>query len=153
MYTKEEAKAIRIGFWQGFKSYCRKKRIDRRWVLTGVKIKSVQLKFFADDRKALVMFQIDHKNDLRRFEIYECFLAYRKLFAGVCGSELIWEEEYEGVEKDRRVSAIFFELPGVSLYNAGDWEKIYAFFVEKMPLLEELYFEYRDLINARLKDC
>ncbi|MCR9010721.1 DUF4268 domain-containing protein [Gabonibacter chumensis] len=153
MYTKEEAKAIRISFWQGFKSYCRRKRIDRRWVLTGVKIKSVQLKFFADDRKALVMFQIDHKNDLRRFEIYECFLAYRKLFAGICGSELMWEEEYEGVEKDRRVSAIFFELPGVSLYNAGDWEKIYAFFVEKMPLLEELYFEYRDLINARLKEC
>ena len=30
-------------------------------------------------------------------------------------------------------------------------EGIYAFFVEKMILLEEAYWEYRDLINERLK--
>ena len=73
MWSKEEAKELKINFWNGFKRYCSKHKIYRKWVLTGVKIKSTQLKFYADEQKALVLFQIDHKNDLRRYEIYECF--------------------------------------------------------------------------------
>ena len=151
MYTKEEAKELRLNFCNGFKQYCRRHHVYRKWVLTGVKIKSVQLKFYVDTRKALVLFQIDHKNDLRRFEVYECFLSYQNLFWQEAGEDLRWEEEYGGIE-GQEVSAIYFELPGVNLYNPADWEGIYAFFVDKMPRLEDLYFEYRDLINARLKD-
>ncbi|WP_276802571.1 DUF4268 domain-containing protein [Odoribacter laneus] len=150
MLGKEEAKEIRVNFWKGLKRYCAKHRIYRKWVLTGVKIKSVQLKFYADSRKALALFQIDHKNDLRRYEIYEIFLSYRKLITESCGVDLKWEEDYRGIE-DCVVSAIYFELEGVNIYRQEDWEKIYAFFTQKMILLEEVYWEYRDLINERLK--
>lgn len=151
MFTREERKEARVAFWEGFRQYCRRQRVYRRWVLTGVKIKSVQLKFYVDDRKALVLFQIDHKNVLRRFEVYECFLSYQNLFRQSAGEDLQWEEEYRGIE-GQEVSAIYFELPGVNIYRQTDWERIYAFFVDKMPRLEELYFEFRDLINARLKE-
>ncbi len=150
MWSKEEAKELRINFWNGFKRYCSKHRIYRKWVLTGVKIRSTQLKFYVDDQKALVLFQIDHKNEFRRYEVFECFQSYRKLMASDCGEDLKWEEEYTGMG-DRSVSAIYFELSGVNLYQKEDWERIYAFFVEKMPLLENAYWEYRDLINERLK--
>ena len=150
MFTKEEAKTLRVNFWKGFKHYCAKNHIYRKWVLTGVKIKSVQLKFFVDERKALVLFQIDHKNTLRRYEIYECFLPYRKLFSEVCGEDLQWEVDYKGIDQ-QVVSAIYFELPDVNLYNTADWERIYAFFAKKMPLLEDLYYEYRDMITERMK--
>lgn len=150
MWSKGEAKEHRIEFWNGFKRYCSRHHIYRKWVLTGVKIKSVQLKFYADEQKALVLFQIDHKNDLRRYEIYECFQAYRKLMAESCGEDLKWEEDYPGIGT-RPVSAIYFELPDVNLYRPEDQEKIYTFFAEKMPLLEEAYWEYRDLVNERLK--
>lgn len=151
MFTKEEAKEIRVKFWEGFKRYCKRKHIYRKWVLTGVKIPSVQLKFYVDREKALVLFQIDHRNELRRFEVYECMLSYQTLFRAECGEELKWEEEYTGIE-GQEVSAIYFELSGVNLYRTEDHERIYAFFAEKMPLLEDLYYEYRDLINERLKD-
>ena len=98
-----------------------------------------------------MLFQIDHRNELRRFEVYECILSYQTLFRAECGEELKWEEEYTGIE-GQKVSAIYFELPGVNLYRTQDHELIYAFFAEKMPLLEDLYYEYRDLINERLKD-
>lgn len=150
MLSKEEAKALRADFWGGFKRYCGRHRLNRRWVLTGVKIRSTQLKFYIDREKALVLFQIDHKNALRRYEVYECFLSYRKLMGESCGPDLRWEEDYENID-GRTVSAVFFELPGVNLYNRDDWEKVYAFFAEKMVLLEEIYWEYRDLINERLK--
>lgn len=151
MLSKEEAKGLRMEFWTGFKRYCARKRMNRRWVLTGVKIKCVQLKFYADTQKALVLFQIDHKNPLRRYEVYECFLAYRKLMKESCGEELKWEEDYNGID-ERLVSAIYFELPEVSIYKKEDWEHIYAFFAQKMILLEEAYWEYKDLINAQLKN-
>ena len=149
MFTKEEAKESRLAFWKGFKRYCGKHRVDRRWVLTGVKIPSTQLKFHAGQEKALVLFQIDHRNPLRRYEVYEVFLAYQNLFAATGGDALKWEEEYDGIG-GHRVSAIYFELPAVSIYHPEEWEHIYAFFVEKMPLLEELYFEYREVIHGVL---
>lgn len=150
MWSKEELKEWRVNFWNGFKCYCSKHKIYRKWILTGVKIRSTQLKFYADEQKALVLFQIDHKNDLRRYEVYECFQAYRKLMAADCGEELKWEEDYSGMG-ERPVSVIYFELQGVNMYCKEDWEQIYAFFAEKMPLLEEVYWEYRDLITGQLK--
>ena len=152
MLTKEEAKERRLNFWNGFKRYCSQQRIHRRWVLTGVKIKGVQLKFHADTEKALVLFQIDHRNDLQRYEIYECIMSYQTLMAESCGPDLRWEEDYTGLG-ERTVSAIYFELPGVNINRTEDWEAIYAFFAAKMILLEEAYWEYRDLINERLKEC
>lgn len=151
MWSKEEVKELRIHFWNGFKRYCSRHQIYRKWVLTGVKIKSTQLKFHVDEQKALVLFQIDHKNDLRRYEIFECFQSYRKLMAADCGEDLKWEEDYRGIDEHHPVCAIYFELSGVSIYRQEDWERIYAFFAEKMPLLEEAYWEYRDLITERLK--
>lgn len=151
MWSKEEVKQLRVDFWSGFKRYCSRNRIYRKWVLTGVKIKSTQLKFYADEEKALVMFQIDHRSDFRRYEVYECFQPYRKLMAADCGEDLHWEEDYLGLG-ERPVSAIFFELRDVNMYRKEDWERIYKFFAEKMPLLEEAYWEYRDLITERIKD-
>ena len=150
MWSKEEIKQLRVDFWSGFKRYCSRHRIYRKWVLTGVKIKSTQLKFYADEEKALVMFQIDHRSDLRRYEVYECFQPYRKLMAMDCGEDLLWEEDYLGLG-ERPVSAIYFELQGVNIYRKEDWERIYDFFATKMPLLEEAYWEYRDLITERIK--
>ena len=150
MLSKEEVRELRLNFWKGFKRYCCKQGINRHWVLTGVKIRSTQLKFYADREKALVLFQIDHKNTLRRYEVYECFLSYRKLMGESCGADLKWDEEYTGIG-DRTVSAVYFELKGVDMLRTEDWERMYAFFAEKMILLEEAYWEYRDLINERLK--
>ena len=80
-------------------------------MLTGVKIRSTQLKFYADREKALVLFQIDHKNELRRFEVYECMLSYQTLFRAECGDELKWEEEYTGIE-GQEISGDLFRVAG-----------------------------------------
>jgi len=151
MFTKEEEKNLRILFWSSFKTYCIKNRIYRKWVLTGVKIKSTQLKFYADNNKAIVLFQIDHKNDVRRYEVYETFLPYKKLFTKVCGAGLKWNEDFTEID-NRPISAIYFKLDGVNILRKLDWNKIYAFFVEKMTILEGLYWEYKDVIVEQIKE-
>ncbi len=151
MWSKEEAKELRMNFWNGFKRYCSRHEIDRKWVLKGVKIKSTQLKFYIDGQKALVLFQIDHKNDLRRYEIYERFQAYQKLMLADCGEDLKWEEDFDEIG-ERPISAIYFELRDVNIFRQSDWDKVYEFFSVKMPLLEEAYWEYRDVITEGLKN-
>ena len=124
MWSKDEAKELRLNFWSGFKRYCSRHGVYQKWLLTGVKIKSVQLKFYVDEQKALVLFQIDHKSDFRRYEIYECFQAYRKLMTANCGEDLKWEEDFHEIG-ERPISAIYFELPSVSIFRQSDWNKIY----------------------------
>lgn len=149
MLSKEEAKELKLSFWTGFRRYCGSKHINRRWVLTGVKIRNTQLKFFVDREKAYAMFQIDHKTKEHRYEVFDCFATYRKLLAGMCGEDLLWERDFEMDE--RLVSAVYFRLDGVNIYRKEDWEKIYDFFIEKMILLEDAYWELREAIEEQLK--
>lgn len=151
MFTKEEEKNLRILFWSSFKTYCIKNSNYRKWVLTGVKIKSTQLKFYVDNNKAIVLFQIDHKNDVRRYEVYEAFLPYKKLFTKASGSDLKWNEDFTEID-NRPISAIYFKLDGVNVLRKTDWNKIYAFFIEKMTILEGLYWEYKDVIIEQIKE-
>lgn len=150
MYTKDEKKEIKLSFWKGFKRYCAKKRINRKWVLTGVRIPNTQLKFHSDEEKAMVLFQIDHKNFIRRYEVYEVFQSYAKLINDETDGELIWDEDYYGIG-DRALSVIYFKLDNVNILTENDWGKIYSFFVDKMIKLEDVYWEYKDLIIGMLK--
>ncbi|MCK9164022.1 MAG: DUF4268 domain-containing protein [Bacteroidales bacterium] len=149
MFDKEEKQAINTAFWNGFKTYCHKKKVKRRWLMSKISIKSTQLKFYADHNKALVLFQIDNKSDEKRLEIYSYFYAFRKLWDIEAGEGLIWEENYNGIDNSI-LSAVYFELRGVSIYKKEDYEKIYSFFATKMIVLEDIYLEYKEVLSNQI---
>ncbi|HBN05191.1 MAG TPA: DUF4268 domain-containing protein [Bacteroidales bacterium] len=149
MFTKEEKKAINKAFWDGFKTYCHKKKIKRKWLLSKISIKHTQLKFYADHNKALVLFQIDNKSDEKRLEVFSYFKAMRKLWDEEAGEGLMWSERFNGID-DNEVSAIYFQLDGVNIYNKEDHNKIYDFFVKKMTILEDIYLEYGEVLADQI---
>lgn len=149
MFSKEEKQAINKDFWEGFKTYCHKHKIKRKWLLTKISIKSTQLKFYADNKKALVLFQIDHKSGEKRQEIYSYFYAFKKLWDKEAGNDLKWCENFDGVE-DKIVSAVYFELYGVNILKKEDKEYIYNFFVKKMTILEDIYLEYKEVLSYQI---
>ena len=149
MFSKEEKQAINKEFWEGFKTYCHKHKIKRKWLLTKISIKSTQLKFYADNKKALVLFQIDNKSEEKRKEIYSYFYAFRKLWDKEAGNDLIWCENFDEVE-NKTVSAVYFELINVNIYNQDNHEKIYDFFVKKMSILEDIYMEYKEVLSYQI---
>lgn len=149
MFTREEKKAINKAFWDGFKTYCHKKKIKRKWLLSKISIKHTQLKFYADQNKALVLFQIDNKSDEKRLVIFSYFNAMRKLWDEEAGEGLIWSERFKGID-DNEVSAIYFKLDEVNIYKKEDHEKIYAFFVKKMTILEDIYLEYGEVLADQI---
>jgi len=117
--------------------------------MSKISIKSTQLKFYADHNKALVLFQIDNKSDEKRLEIYSYFYAFRKLWDIEAGEGLIWEENYNGIDNSI-LSAVYFELRGVSIYKKEDYEKIYSFFATKMIVLEDIYLEYKEVLSNQI---
>ena len=59
--------------------------------------------------------------------------------AADCGEDLKWEEDYQGIG-NRSVSAIYFELIGVNMYEQEDAEKIlyYGHMTEKEIVINNL---------------
>ncbi|MFA6200286.1 MAG: DUF4268 domain-containing protein [Bacteroidales bacterium] len=149
MFSKEEKQAINTSFWEGFKTYCHKHKIKRKWLLSKISIKSTQLKFYADHNKALVLFQIDNKSEEKRHEIYSYFYAMKKLWDKEAGNDLKWSENFDGVQ-NKIVSAVYFELDGVNMLKKDDNEQIYVFFVKKMTILEDIYMEYKEVLSYQI---
>ncbi len=149
MYTKEEAKAIKLQFWDGFKRYSKKRgRKMTSWVLKGTQIKEVQLKFDLNKEGAFVMLQVDSKLDTRRLSVFESFEKYKSVINETCGSELIWDKHYF-IRGFKEVSVLYYHLEGISILNQNDWDKCYGFFFNQMLLLEEAFLDVKEVVMHR----
>lgn len=147
MYTKEEAREVKVKFWDGFKRYSKTKgRKMTSWVLRGTQIKEVQLKFDLNENGAFVLLQIDSKLDSKRISVYEKFEKYKPVISETCGPELKWERDYL-IEGFKEVSMIYFQLPGAIVYKKEEWETYYHFLFEKMSILEEAYLDVKEVIQ------
>ncbi len=149
MYTKDEAKAIKTAFWDGFKRYSKKKgRKMTSWVLKGTQIKEVQLKFDITEEGAFVMLQIDSKLDTSRLAVFESFEKYKPVIDETCGSDLIWDKHYY-IKGFKEVSALYYHLPNVSIYNKENNDSCFEFFFKHMCLLEEAFLDVKEVIMYR----
>lgn len=149
MFSREERQRLHREFWDGLKEYQRSKGIKRRWLLNRISIPFAQLKFYVDHKKAMVLFQIDHKTQEERREVYSYFYAMRKLWEEDLGEPLIWEENYLGFG-EREVSIIALSMDGVNIYRPEDHEKIYDFLIEKMIGMEAIHEEYKEVLEYQI---
>lgn len=149
MYTKDEAKAFKIGFWDGFKRYSKKKgRKMTSWVLKGTQMKEVQLKFDLNEEGAFVVLQVDSKLDANRLAVFESFEKYKTVIDETSGQDLIWNKNYY-IKGFKEVSVMYYHLPDISIYKKDDWEKCYDFFFKQMSLLEEAFLEVKEVVMHR----
>jgi hypothetical protein len=150
MYTKEEAKAIKLQFWDGFKRYSKKRgRKMTSWVLKGTQIKEVQLKFDLNIEGAFVMLQVDSKLDSSRLSVFESFEKYKPVIDETCGSELIWDKHYF-IKGFKEVSVMYYQLKDVSILNQNDWDKCYEFFFNQMILLEGAFLDVKEVVMYKV---
>lgn len=147
MYTKEEAKEIKVKFWDGFKRYSKTNgRKMTSWVLRGTQIKEVQLKFDLNEKGAFVVLQIDSKLDSKRISVYEKFEKYKPVIMESCGSDLKWERDFF-IEGFKDVSVIYFQLPGANVHKKEEWDTYFQFLFKKMSILEEAYLDVKEVIQ------
>ena len=150
MYSKEEAKQMRMDFWEGFKKYStpRRRRAgkNREWVLQKTGIKSVCLKFDIQKEKALVGVEVFHRDKYIEGLYYEKFECLRGILRDAFGDALIWQPDYIS-EEGRQFALIYVEKEHVGIHKPETWNDTYRFFYENMMKFEDIFVEYKEFIQ------
>ena len=76
MYSKKEALFIKKEFWVAFASV-----YPRKWLLYDTKIKDVTFKFYVDNKKAQVLFDIEPKEEELRKVYFEKIESLKKVLS------------------------------------------------------------------------
>ena len=140
MFSKEEALQIKKEFWISFAT-----EYPRKWLLHNTKIKDVSFKFYADNKKAQVLLDIEPKSQEKRIIYYEKIESLKTILLEYL-PEAIFEREFF-LENGKLLSRIWVNLDGVSINNKKSWPTIFEFFETHMSAFEMFFYEYQDYIS------
>lgn len=156
MYTQEEAKQLRLQFWEQFGKRCRvhPELIQRKknFILHRTKISGVALRFEADRKGARVILELGQRNEDKRLKAFEVLQNYRIILEEGFTQGLIWEFFHQREDSKKEVCRIYTELTGVDIHRQNLWPDIYNFFIENMLLLEKNFLLLRDVLKEELQN-
>ncbi|AXG75028.1 DUF4268 domain-containing protein [Flavobacterium arcticum] len=141
MFSKAEAQQIKKEFWTTFAD-----TYPRKWILYDTRIKDVSFKFYVDNKKAMVLLDIEPKEDDKRKIYFEKIESLKTILLDDFLPDAIIERDYY-LENGKAISRIWIEKTGISLYNKASWNTIFDFFNEKMDAFERFFYEYEDYIR------
>ncbi|RZJ73420.1 MAG: DUF4268 domain-containing protein [Flavobacterium sp.] len=141
MFSKTEAQKMKKEFWTAFAE-----AYPRKWILYDTRIKDFSFKFYVDNKKAMVLLDIEPKEDEKRKIYYEKMESLKNILIDEFLPEAIFEKDHY-LETGKAISRIWVEQNGISLYNMASWAAIFRFFNIHMDAFERFFFEYEDYIR------
>lgn len=153
MYSKEEAKLLSKEFWIVFARRCEihpelKKR-KKKWILYDTGLAGIDLKFEVSRTEAIVMVEINSRQENRRLEQFEILQKYQKFIEDGFPEGLIWDYCFRR-ESGQEVCRIYTSLPNVDFHRQNQWPEIFNFMIDKMLILENNFMEIKDVVEAEL---
>jgi hypothetical protein len=149
MYSKEEAKQLRLEFWQKLGNRTRRlpgqKGRKRLWIFDNTGIKGLDLRFDVDREKIIVALEINIKKEENRLALFEKLEAAKGLFEEHFGGPLIWDFAYIK-DNGREVCRVYVEQPG-DMYVKESWPQIFTFMIDRMMHLEKAFLEVKDYLR------
>lgn len=154
MYSIEEAKKLRLDFWEQFGKLCeihpllQNKR--KKWMLHRTKIKGISLRFEAGRENAKVLLELGHRNEDKRLKAYEILERYIAIVENGFENGLIWEFYHQRRDSGQEVCRIYTMLENVDFHRRNQWPAIFNFFIENMLQLEENFLAVSDILKEEL---
>jgi hypothetical protein len=153
MYSKDEAKLLRKEFWIVFARRCEivpeLRHKKKKWLLYDTGLAGIDLKFDVTRTEALVMIEINSRQESRRLEIFETLQKYRRFLEEGFAEPLEWDICFVR-ESGQEVCRIFTTLPNVDFHRQNQWPGIFNFMIDNMLLLENNLMEIKDVLDAEL---
>lgn len=150
MYSREEAKELRVAFWNQFREFTNKRRKGKgrtgKWILDKTGINALNLRFHFDEHLALVGIDIETRNLDKRLEMFEKLESTRSQINQALGENTRWELEFIR-ENEKSVSRIYTAIEGVSILDRKSWNRVNMFFFDRMSALEDYFLEYKDYLR------
>ncbi len=155
MYTQEEAKQLRLQFWEQFGKRCRVhpelSQRRKNFILHRTKVSGVALRFEADRQSARVILELGQRNEDKRLKAFEILQKYKIVIEEGFPGGLSWEFYHQREDSQKEVCRIFIEMPGVDIHRQNQWPDIYNFFIANMLQLEENFLLVRDVFKEELE--
>ena len=149
MYSKEEAKELRIAFWNKLENRTRRlpgqKGMVKKWILDNTGIKGLDLRFDVTREYAMVALEINHKDENRRLKLFEKLDACKVLFEESYGEKLSWELVFEK-ENGQNVCRVYKNICS-DFHNKENWTEITNFLVKNMVNMERAFLEVKDFLK------
>lgn len=141
MYSKEQAKQLKKDFWVAFAA-----AYPRKWLLYNTKIKDVALKFYIDNKKAEVIFEISNKDEKLQKIYFQKIESLQTILREDHLPDVIIEENFYN-EDGQRFGKVWVEIDNVSCNKKETWPQIFEFFNEKMSAFEYFFLENENYIR------
>lgn len=141
MFSKAESQKMKKEFWTAFAE-----AYPRKWILYDTKIKDFAFKFYVDNKKAMVLLDIEPKDDDKRKVYFEKMESLKNILIDEYLPEAIFEKDHY-LETGKAISRVWVELNGISLYNMASWAAIFRFFNIHMDAFERFFYEYEDYLR------
>lgn len=154
MYSIEEAKKLRLNFWEQFGKRCEIHPLlhykRKKWILHRTKIKGVALRFEVGRENAGVILELNHRNEDKRLKAYEILERYKAIVEDGFENGLIWEFYHQREDSGQEVCRIYAVKENVDLHSQNQWPEIFNFFIENMLQLEENFLALSDILKEEL---
>ncbi len=142
MYSKAEMQMMKREFWIAFAD-----RYPRKWLLYDTKIKDASFKFHADNRSAAVSFDIENRDDAKRYDYFEKIESLKTILHDEYLPDAGFERDLT-LENGKVISRITVTKNNVGISNRNSWDEIFDFFNDKMNAFELFFYEFEDYIKS-----
>lgn len=150
MYSKEEAKKLRLEFWSRFEHYSavrrRQKGKPEKWMMNKTGIRQLKLKFHIDEKIASVGIDIETRNMDKRLEIFSKLEELKPALEKRTGKEFIWDLDFI-LPTGKSISRISLVKENVSIYDKSTWPEVFPFFHKNMMKIEDFFEEFREILK------
>lgn len=155
MYKQEEAKQLRLNFWEQFGRRCKVhpelRPRKKNFILHRTKIPGVALRFEVDRSVARVILELGQRNEDKRLKAFEILQRFKIILEEGFPEGLIWEFYHQREDSKKEVCRIYTQLADVDIHRQNQWPDIYNFFIDNMLLLEENFLMVRDVFKEELE--
>lgn len=151
MYSKEEKKELKVGFWTELNNTLttagKVKGRNLEWMNYPTQIKRLFFRMEADETSARMCIDLQFLSKGIR-EIY--FLQFQELenkLKETFTTDVQFVSEYEHWN-GKTISRIYCELKDVNINNTEDWKKIHNFLTENFLNLDTFWEEFNAIFYA-----
>lgn len=146
MYSRQEASQLRHEFWTTFGQYmspilsAEGEKIN--WINYKTGEKNISFRMHADNKKASIGIELNHKDKDIQQIYFEQFLQFKKLF--VDGMQEEWEWQLHTYnDHGKSISIISKEKNGFSIFQKQDWPELISFFKPRIIALDEFWSQVK----------
>ena len=151
MYKRQEAARIRQEFWTTFGRYMSPvpsfSDEPVNWVNYKTGEKFIFIRKDQSGKKAYIGLELQHPDEGMRALYFEQLTQLKNIFLASAGEGWIWETDFTD-ETGKKITRIYKEVEGYSIFNKEHWPELIRFFKENMILLDEFWSQAKYSFEA-----